>query len=184
MSDYSLSDIAAASGEGFGGNGFFWIFALLLLPLLSGGGMWGGRQATSDDIQRGFDTQDINGQLRGITNGISDLGYALDNKVEGAKDYISAGIGSVKDYCVDINRNVDSVRFDMSNYAAQINANTTAQTQKVLDLIQQNKIDALQAQVNQLQMQNAMCGVVKYPNQSTYYAGANPFCAGAIGCNC
>ena len=58
---------------------------------------------------------------------------------------------------------------------ASINANTTAQTQKILDAISQNKIETLQAQVNQLQLQSAMCGVVRYPNASTYSAGYGPF---------
>lgn len=52
--------------------------------------------------------------------------------------------------------------------------------QKVLDAIAQNKIEALQAQVNQLQLQAAMCGVVRYPNATTYCSGSNPF--GGCGC--
>lgn len=56
----------------------------------------------------------------------------------------------------------------------------TEQTQKVLDAIAQNKIEALQAQVNQLQLQAAMCGVVRYPNATTYCSGSNPF--GGCGC--
>jgi len=35
----------------------------------------------------------------------------------------------------------------------------------------------MQNQINQLQMQQAMAGVVRYPNASTYYAGTNPFCS-------
>ena len=63
--------------------------------------------------------------------------------------------------------------------AAAINAVTTAQTQKILDVISQNKIEALQGKVNQLELQNAMSGVVKFPNSWTYNAGSGPFC----GCN-
>ncbi len=65
---------------------------------------------------------------------------------------------------------------------AAINANTTAQTQKILDALAQNKIDALQNKVNQLELQNAVAGVVRYPNQTTYCSGANPFGCGC-GCN-
>lgn len=54
----------------------------------------------------------------------------------------------------------------------------TAQTQKILDALAQNKIDALQNQVNQLQLQNAVSGVVRYPNGMTYNAGSSPFCNG------
>lgn len=48
---------------------------------------------------------------------------------------------------------------------AAINANTTAQTQKILDAIQQNKVEALQGRVNQLELDRAMCGVVRSHRQ-------------------
>ena len=77
--------------------------------------------------------------------------------------------------CYTTQRAVDGVNYNGAINTAAINANTTAQTQKVLDAIQQNKIDTLQAQVNQLQLQSAMCGVVRYPNATTYTAGMNPY---------
>jgi hypothetical protein len=46
------------------------------------------------------------------------------------------------------------------------------------DLLAQNKIEALQGKVNQLELQNAMCGVVRYPNAMTFNAGNSPFCGG------
>lgn len=43
--------------------------------------------------------------------------------------------------------------------------------------------EALQGQVNQLQLQSALCGVVRYPNSTTFTAGYNPyFNANACGC--
>ena len=59
---------------------------------------------------------------------------------------------------------------------ASINANTTAQIQKVLDAIAQNKIESLQGQINALQLQAATNNVVRYPNAWTYNAGVSPFC--------
>lgn len=45
--------------------------------------------------------------------------------------------------------------------------------------------EALQGQVNQLQLQSALCGVVRYPNSTTFTAGYNPyFNANACGCGC
>ena len=82
---------------------------------------------------------------------------------------------------------VNLIVFDINATAittrtAAINANTTEQTQKVLDAIQQNKIETLQAQVNQLQLQSAMCGVIRYPNATTYTAGFNPVFSTGCGC--
>jgi hypothetical protein len=36
----------------------------------------------------------------------------------------------------------------------------------------------MQNQINQLQLQAALCGVVRYPNATTFNAGANPFFGG------
>ena len=80
-----------------------------------------------------------------------------------------------------INANVAQNRYDAAMNTAAINATTTAQTQKILDAIQQNKIDSLQNRVNQLETQNLMSGVVRYPSASTYNAGPSPFCGCGAG---
>ena len=67
---------------------------------------------------------------------------------------------------------------------AAINANTTAQTQKILDAICGNRIADMQNQINHLQLQAALCGVVRYPTAITFNGGASPFCGGGCGCGC
>lgn len=57
---------------------------------------------------------------------------------------------------------------------AATNANFTAQIQSVKDEIAQNKIEALQAQVSQLQLAQAMAGVIRFPNTWTFNAGQFP----------
>lgn len=76
----------------------------------------------------------------------------------------------------DINANIAQNRYDNAMNTAAINANVTAQTQKVLDVLAQNKIEALQGKVNQLELAQAMNGVVRYPNGMMYNAGTSPFC--------
>lgn len=72
-----------------------------------------------------------------------------------------------------INANIAQNRYEAAMNTAAINANTTAQTQKILDAMAQNKIDNLQSQVNQLQLAQATSGMLKFPNSWTY--GAGPF---------
>ena len=43
-------------------------------------------------------------------------------------------------------------------------------------MMQQNKIEALQQKVQGLELQNAVAGVVRYPMSTAYNAGFNPFC--------
>ena len=85
------------------------------------------------------------------------------------------------DCCCTTQRAIDGVNYNNAINTAAINANTTEQTQKILDAMAQNKIENLQAQVNQLQLQSAMCGVIRYPNATTFSAGMNPY---FNGCGC
>lgn len=81
-----------------------------------------------------------------------------------------------------VNAGIAQNRYDAAMNTAAINANTTAQIQKVLDAMSANRIDELQNRVNQLELLNATSNVVRYPNASTYYAGNNPFCGNGCGC--
>ena len=92
----SLADIAAVTGndrnDGFGDNGAWWIIVFVLFFAFGGwnGNGWGGNGGyngataaayTDSAIQRGFDTQSILGKLDGITNGICDGIYAVNNSM-------------------------------------------------------------------------------------------------------
>ena len=72
-----------------------------------------------------------------------------------------------------INSGLAQNKYEAALNTAAINENTTAQIQSLKDLIQQNKIEALQGQVNQLQLAQATAGVLRYPTSWTY--GAGPF---------
>lgn len=63
---------------------------------------------------------------------------------------------------------------------AEINKTTVEQTQRILDAMTTNRIEAMQNRINQLELQNQLAGVVRYPNGYTYNAGQSPFC----GCGC
>lgn len=93
----SLADIAAVTGNGrnndgmWGGDGWWAIiiFAMIFGWGGFGGNGWGGNGGmgatasayTDSAIQRGFDTQAIIGKLDGITNGLCDGFYAVNNSM-------------------------------------------------------------------------------------------------------
>lgn len=56
---------------------------------------------------------------------------------------------------------------------------TTAQVQKVLDAIMGNRMADMQAQINSLQLQNALSGVLRFPNAWTFNGGVFPPVSGA-----
>ena len=74
-------------------------------------------------------------------------------------------------------------RYDALKNTNDINAVTIGQTQKILDALAQNKIEALQSQVADLRLANQMSNVVRYPNGWTWSAGPSPFC-NCNGCGC
>ena len=122
-----------------------------------------------------------------LSNNLSDKYSELARDVAGVNASIAQSIANQNECCCSqkmliaetgagINANLAQNRFDAAMNTAAINATTTAQTQKILDAIAQNKIEALQGKVNQLELQNAMSGVVKFPNAWTYNAGPSPFC--------
>ena len=175
-------------GFGFGGGSGIWLFAILAL-MWGGNGFFGrngadGRVATVEDINNSQNFARLENQVQGIGagmtqgftniyNGICDLGYKTQ------ADF--ATLGSKMDACCcETNRNIDSVKFDMANYFAGVNATTTAGIQKVLDKLCADKTEALQARISQLELKDALCGVVRYPNTFAYAVGT-PFNVG-FGC--
>lgn len=194
----SLADIAAVTDKaddnvfGGAGGGGMWIFALLILLLIGGGGFFGGNRNGEAVTEAGLcnamnfnNLENSVGRLNdslqhdymGLQNGICNLGYETLRNFGTTQNQIAQ-------CCCETQRAIDGVNYNGAINTAAINANTTAQTQKVLDAIQQNKIESLQSQVNQLQLQSAMCGVVRYPNATTYTAGFSPYFNNGCGCGC
>ena len=79
-----------------------------------------------------------------------------------------------------IQRAIDGVNYNTAMQTASINENTTAAMQKILDAIQGNRMNDMQNRINQLELQNQLGNVVRYPQGFVYNAGSNPFC----GCGC
>lgn len=216
----SASDVALLNrdnGFGWGGDGgaFMWIFALLIL---AGGGFGGWNNgfnnaigyenlATSNEVQRGFDNQNLQAQTRDIlaaVNAGTAQSVAATNQTfhdnlaamqglynETSRDLSGLAMGQANllanqnECCCSTKMEIAQNRYEAAMNTAAINANTTEQTQKILDALQQNKIESLQAQVSALELQNATQNVVRYPNSWTYNAGMSPFCGcGGCGCGC
>lgn len=188
-----------ANGFGFGGNDMMGILFLVLLLGGGFGGGWGNRgafgtEAIQNQMQQGFDNQNTIANQREIlaaTNQVyHDLtGYIGDKYAELDRDVL--GIGSTlqqvmanqNQCCCSTLRAIDGVNYANAQNTAAINANTTAAVQKVLDAISANKIEALQGRINQLELTNAVAGVVRYPTATTYTSGVSPFCnCNSCGC--
>ena len=206
MDNTGITPVMPVGGmDGVGGGGsFVWIFGLLiLLGLFSGGfgGFGGNNHAIQADVQRGFDAQNLQAQTRDIlgavTNGTAQTIAAstanATNAINAIKDGNAALIrefgtvetartalgGTQQECCCNILRAVDGVNYNSAINTAAINANTTAQTQKILDAIAGNRMADMQSQINALQLQNAMSGVMRFPSAWTFAGGNFPPLAAA-----
>ena len=158
--------------------------------------------ATQNDVQRGFDNQNSMGNQReilsAVTNGTAQsvaatnqifhdlIGYVgdkyneLDRDVLMTNSAIQQSIANQNACCCDtkmlISETAAQNRYDALKNTNDINAVTIGQTQKILDAISQNKIEALQGRIQQLELAAATQNTVKYPTSMSYTAGYSPFC--------
>ena len=176
-----LGAAALTSGSGIGGNALLWGIIGLGAGLLFSGGFGNNRQnhATSNEVQRGFDNQNSMANQReiltAITNGTAQ-GVATTNQV------FHDTLNVLQDKYNETTRDI----YGVSGQIAQVLANQnecccstkmliTEGINSIKEQMAQNKIEALQGQVSNLQLQLATGNVVRYPNATTYTAGMPPF---------
>ena len=195
MDNYSLSDIRAATGadeNGWGGGGAWWIIILFLFMFGMGGGGWGwgnrGNDAlTRAEMQQGFDTQEITRKLDGLSYGMCDGFYAQNTTMLNGFASVTSAVRdaqfAAQQCCCETNRNIDSVRYDAQKNTCDITTAIHAEGEATRALIQKNEMQNLRDRLQQMELREAMCGVVRYPMATTYTSGGNPFCGCNNGCN-
>lgn len=197
--------------------GMEWIFALLILPMLWGGngafgrGNFDGNPVTESGLCNAMNANNLEnavGRLSdqvgnaytGLQNGLCNIGYQELQNTMGLQRDLCQGLTSVvssinaaaaqqAQCCCDTKQILLENRYLAERSAANTDATVTAQTQKILDALCGNRMADMQNQINQLQLQSALCGVIRYPTTTTYGA-SNPFFGGygygygRSGCGC
>lgn len=152
----SAADIMALTKES-DGMGNMWnnpfIYLVWLAVLGGGGGLFGNRAAemqgalTRSDLFEGFTSQDVNGQLRGITNGICDGFYAVNSSLKdgfyGTQSAIAESRFAAQNCCCETNRNIDAVRFEGAKNTCEITNAIHAEGEATRALINSNTMQAL-----------------------------------------
>lgn len=117
-------------------------------------------------------------QFMQTSQGLASVGYENLRNFSNTQDTIKDGNYSLSSQlancCCTTQRGIDSVNYNGAINTAAIQQTVTEQTQKVLDTITGNRMADMQNQINQLQLSQAMCGVVRYPNTFAYNAGPSP----------
>ena len=190
-----------------GMNGFMGIFGLLILLGILNGGFGGGfgggngnSNAIQNDINRGFDNQNLQAQSRDIlgavsagtaqsvaasnqvyhdiVNNLSDKYMELARDVSGVQGSVAQAIANQNECCCGTKLLISESTAGLSAQIAQNkydNALALAGLeQRLTSKMDQNEITSLRDQVQQLQLAQATAGMLRFPNAWTYNGGVFP----------
>jgi hypothetical protein len=179
---------------------------LVWLALLGNGGMFGNRgdaavqgAITRSDLFEGFNNQDVNGQLRGITNGICDGFYAINSGLKdgfyGIQGALAENRFAQQNCCCETNRNIDGVRFENAQNTCAITNAIHAEGEATRALINANTMqdlrDKLEArdrdilardfQLSQLSQTASLVNELR-PCAKPAYITCSPYTTTSFGC--
>ena len=179
-----------------GMNGFMGIFGLLILLGILNGGFGGGfgggngnSNAIQNDINRGFDNQNLQAQARDIlgavsagtaqsvaatnqvyhdiVNNLGDKYMELARDVAGVQGSVAAAIANQNECCCSTKLLIEQSKYENALQMAGLE-------QRLTSKMDQNEITALRDQVQQLQLAQATAGMLKFPSAWTYAGGVFP----------
>ena len=216
MDSTGIQPVMSVGNDGiFGNNGLTGIIALfVLLGLFNGnGGIFGGgnnqQYATRDQVQQGFDTQNMNMQTSSILSAVNagtaqsvaatnatfhdTLGAMQSLYNETARDIAGLAVGQantlaqVNECCGSTKMMIADAGASLSSQIAQNkyeNALALAgMEQRLTAKMDANEITSLRDQINQLQLAQATSGMLRFPQSWSYGAGPFPPIFGGCGCN-
>lgn len=195
ISDNGLSaaDIAAVTGNnGFGfGNGSdgWWLILLFLFAFNGGwGNGWGGGNASvpyvANDVQRGFDQSAVMGGISNIQsalanaevsrcNGLANITSQLSNMASNQASCCCENRLAIANLSADLAREACADRSAVSDALRDVLEANNASTQRILDQMCNDKIDAKNEQIAALQQQLTMAQLAASQNAQTAAIIAN-----------
>lgn len=180
----TLSDIAAVTNDNAFGGGNIMTILLLFILIFGMGGLGYNRgmgdygqyatAASQQEILFGQQLQGLDNKIDRIGNGIADLGYANQGLINNAQTVLGGAIategrttqGQIADF-----------KYDNAMQNADIKTAIHAEGEATRNMLQQDKIATLTAQVNELKTQNMFCGI---PRINPYGYGVYAY----NGCGC
>lgn len=189
----SAADIAAVTdrncgygyGDGmFGGNGgFFWIFALLLLPMLNGGGFWGnnrGNAVTEADLCQSQSFAELKGSVGRLNDQVAAVNTNLGNAV------CNLGYETLRNFnnleqilsqcCCNIEKEILESRYQAAQNTSAILQGQKDSTREIIDWLCGQENRNLRDENMRNYIQSQFCGVPRFQPGTVYGAvPANPF---------
>lgn len=214
----SVADAMALAGSNkencsdmWGGGNGMWVLFLFFLMAWGNGGFWGNRNGVNDpavqgaltrsDLFEGFNTQDINSQLRGITNGVCDSAYAINNGIKDLGMNMMQGFDGTSQRLADLGyqmqscccatgRSIDNVKYENAKNTCDIINAVNASTQRVIDQMTNDKIEDLRTELQSAQLQlsnnsqtaNLIATLRPFPQPA--YITCSPYTSTNVNCGC
>lgn len=197
----SAADLAAVLGNNnndFGGNGAWWLLILLIFANNgwgNNGGFGGGNggyapapYATANDVQNGFDqaalVAGINGITTALSNGLANAEISRANALANITNQMNTIAMNQQNCCCEnrlatanlgatIAQEACADRAAVSDALRDVIAANTASTQRILDQLCADKIDAKNEQIASLQQQLTMAQLAASQNAQTAAILAN-----------
>ena len=187
--------VAPAYGGGFGNDGLFggngaW-FILILLAMFGWGGNgfgWGGNGGTGAEVQRGFDQSAVMNGLSGIqsavANGFAGAEIAANSRQMADMNQNFALQSAMQNCCCENRAGIADLKYTVATEAcADRNAIASAlrdvleannaSTQRILDTMCQDKIDAKNERIADLERQLTMANLAASQGAQTAAILAN-----------
>lgn len=149
-------------GDGFGANGAWWIIIILAMMGWGNGfgGGWNGNGGLNGDLQRGFDQSAlINGQQNILT--------ALNNNQMASMNQNFDMLSAFQNCCCENRLSVADLKYTIANEGSATRTAIADSTQRVLDQMCQDKIDAKNEKIADLERQITMANLTASQNAQT-----------------
>lgn len=154
-------------GDGFGANGAWWIIIILALMGWGNGfgGGWGGN-GVNGDLQRGFDQS-------ALINGQQNILNALNNNQMATMNQNFTMQSAFQNCCCENRLGTADLKYTIANEACA-NRNALAEsTQRILDQMCNDKIDAKNEKIADLERQLTLANLAASQNAQTAAIIAN-----------
>lgn len=153
--DLSVADAMALQRggdmDGFGGGSWWIILIVLFLFGFNGNGL-GGNNATTNQLNSDFITRDLFAINQNISaQGCETRETVLQNRFDTQLGFQNLG-SQMASCCCETNRNIDAVRYENAKNTCDIITNANANTQRLIDHMTTQEIQALRDQLQSAQL--------------------------------
>lgn len=152
--DYNGDD----NGFGFGGNNGIWLLIILFFIMFaSNGNGFGFGNNNMNQLTNEFLYTNLNNTIDRGFNQLANQSWSIERTLCNDFAVVNANIAenrfAAQNCCCETNRNIDSVRYENARNTCDIITAGQANTQKILDYMQGEKIDSLRTELQAAQLQ-------------------------------